>query len=107
MRRVARSVLGKLRPWEPGRVLRPRQVPATVRTVRHPIAMFVVVVLAVIGVGVGLVSGLPVIAPLRAYGTAPLRFQAAFPTGLVGTVRVISSTPGIVMLRRLGRPRAA
>jgi hypothetical protein len=67
------------------------------RTVRHPITMFVVVVLAVVGIGVGLVSGLPAIAPLRTYGASPLRFQAAFPTGLVGPVRVSSSTAGTVM----------
>jgi hypothetical protein len=66
-----------------------------VRPVGHPISMFVVTVLAVIGIGVGVVGGLPAIAPLRTYGTSPLRFQAAFPSGLVGTVRVSSSTPGL------------
>ncbi len=53
------------------------------RNLRHPITMFVVGILAVIGVGVALVSGLPNAPAQRTYGSAPLRFEAAFP-GAVG-----------------------
>ncbi|MFZ2057018.1 MAG: hypothetical protein WAV54_06390 [Acidimicrobiales bacterium] len=53
------------------------------RKLKHPIAMFVIAVLVVMGVGVALMSGLPSQPPvLRTYGSPPLRFEAAFPSAV-------------------------
>ena len=59
-------------------------------------AYLTVVVLAVIGVGVSLVNGLPELPPLRTYGSSPLRFEAAFPTSL-GRVRASLPLPGLAL----------
>ena len=45
-------------------------------------AILTAAVLVVISVGVALVSGLPNPPVLRTYGTAPLRFEAAFPSAV-------------------------
>ena len=55
------------------------------RKLRHPIAVFVMTVLAVVGIGVGLVGGLtyPQV-PSHTYGHTPFSFSAAFPTAVFG-----------------------
>ena len=57
----------------------------TMHKLRHPITVFIVMVLAVIGIGIGLVGGLAYPqAPSRAYGRPPFSFSAAFPTTVFG-----------------------
>jgi hypothetical protein len=67
------------------------------RTVRHPVTMFIVTVLAVIGIGVSLVNGLPNLQLVRAYGSQPLRFEAAFPAGLAGKLQGSLPVPGLAL----------
>jgi len=55
------------------------------------------VVLAVIAMGVGIVSGLAIPPPLKAYGVPPLRFEAAFPTSLVGKPQVETPQVGLAL----------
>jgi hypothetical protein len=60
-------------------------------------ASLTVVVLAVVAVGVSLVNGLPNLPPLRSYGAPPLRFEAAFPTSVVGKVEASLPVPGLAL----------
>jgi hypothetical protein len=48
--------------------------------------MLTAAVLAVIGIGVAFVSGLPNAPVLRTYGSGPLQFQAAFPSAVGGPI---------------------
>jgi hypothetical protein len=68
----------------------------TYRSTVKAFAYLTVVVLTIIAVGVSLVNGLPNLPPLRTYGSAPLRFEAAFPTSL-GKVQASLPVPGLVL----------
>jgi hypothetical protein len=60
-------------------------------------AYLTVVVLAVIAIGVSLVTGLPNLQPVRTYGSEPLRFEVAFPAGLVGKLQGSLPVPGLAL----------
>ncbi len=67
------------------------------RTVKLPVAIFVVAVLAVIGIGVGLVGGLPTespgTTPASTYTLGGVRFTIRFPAKLERRQDVINGVP--------------
>lgn len=56
------------------------------------LAVLTAAVLVIIGIGVGVVGGLPTTFPLQAYGSPPMGFEAGFPNDVIGNVQVFAIT---------------
>lgn len=82
------------------------------RTLHHPIALFTIIVLAVIGVGVGLVGGLPTYSlgstPPRTYVLGNVEFSIRFPGSLgslpltEGALPIAAQDVGVAYQGQLG-----